>query len=278
MNYLNDFKKRTTIIQEVLIDEYYGNILFDTIQNYVSLHFSNISENKLVLIIQPMFLELERSSFFISKLCRSLAFHGYTVIKFDFYGSGNSNGQNEDIDLETIQRDIVHIIKWIEDNMDITPEVSIGVQFGADLICINHSLFTHFSKKVFIHPLINVSKYFARNHLQRFILNQYASNGKRIKMDDLLSENNHIIHLDGYSFNSKFVKSLLSLKSFPEDIADKNILFLLNKTDKFIIQKFSNFKVIKPSAYIGWEDENIVSDLAFQKQIGEEVFNFLNNF
>ena len=79
---------------------------------------------------------------------RKLAQIGYTVLRFDYMGHGDSDGNFSDATIETRISDIVAAVCWLKDNNSNVNSVSLlGLRLGATLASLTCEQFEGISKR-----------------------------------------------------------------------------------------------------------------------------------
>jgi len=94
------------------------------------------SRNCGVVICQPMGHEYIYCHRALRQLANRLAEVGFPVLRFDFYGSGDSYGDLEDAELSQWQRDVSSAIAELQFRTSVTRICLIGVRLGASLSLI----------------------------------------------------------------------------------------------------------------------------------------------
>lgn len=64
------------------------------------------------------------------KLSRALADAGFCSLRFDFFGSGESDGKFSDMNVSTMENDLVTVISWIKKNQNPSGIFLLGHSFG----------------------------------------------------------------------------------------------------------------------------------------------------
>lgn len=64
------------------------------------------------------------------KLSRALADAGFCSLRFDFFGSGESDGNFFDMNVSTMENDLVTVISWIKKNQNPSGIFLLGHSFG----------------------------------------------------------------------------------------------------------------------------------------------------
>ncbi len=77
------------------------------------------------------------------KLSRFLSSHGFSSLRFDFSGSGESDGSFQDMSVETMESDLLTVISILKEKHKPHPLVLIGHSFGGMIaaLCTQHISF-----------------------------------------------------------------------------------------------------------------------------------------
>ncbi len=270
------------------IVEYYGFIKYPGNKIYVSIHGTekSYSLKKLILISGPILREQERSSMFISKLSRSLASLDYLILKFDYFGTGNSSGDYSKVLFETFSNDFKNIINWISVNIEgVIFYAFVGIRFGFNLNYSFQCKLQVFIKNIFIHPIIDIKKHFQRCIIINHIYSQNLVPGKKQLMSDFINaidRPNSIIDVNGFPLSGKFIKELLSFHNIDIQKAyTKSSMFILDDDGSMVksVLKENNIKsyIIKLSPFINWEHENFNLEIDFFRSVLVKCKIFLSN-
>lgn len=112
-----------------------------------------VKDNKAILICPPLGVDHVRTQFVISKLSKTLSRLGYTVFRFDYFGTGNSKGDALQSDCQTWVNNIEEAYQETFTRTNSHDISVVGVRFGATLI--SASDISLFSKLVFWDPIEN---------------------------------------------------------------------------------------------------------------------------
>lgn len=149
---------------------------------------------------------LAEEDFYISPVVTQLAKHlgesGFSTFKFDFFGFGNSQGQNQEGDLEIWKGNLLTAFQYFKENFEVDKIIIIAIRLGA-LISIEAELNKENTYGIcFWDPIFNGSKYLKQKQRERIAKNIYLSIQP--------NENNTYEYEDfmGYKFSSKFISQL----------------------------------------------------------------------
>lgn len=188
---------------------------------FAVLHQPNkeFSKNGLALIFCTAFAEekLWAHRVFVS-FARDLAKEGIAVLRFDFMGHGDSEGEFEDSNVETQLRDIQSAIELVKIKTRSKTIGLLGLRLGATLAAIaaRQSAFIDFL--VLWEPIIKCKDYLQKC-LRSNLAKQMAIYKKIIHDRKKLTEellNGRHVNIDGYLMSGSFYKqaSAIDLNSF----------------------------------------------------------------
>jgi uncharacterized protein len=163
--------------------------------------------NKIGLIFCAPFAEekLWSQRVFVN-MARFLSKKGFTVLRFDYMGHGDSDGNFEDSDIESRLKDINAAVEGIMERTDLDKIGLLGLRFGATLAALYAEQNNRIDFLVLLEPVVEVGKYF-RMCLRSNLSTQMATY-KKIKFTreqmiyDLTSGKN--VNIDGYLMSSNF--------------------------------------------------------------------------
>jgi len=159
-----------------------------------------------IVICSPFAEEKLRSHRIIVNFARYLADNGFTVLRFDYMGHGDSDGDFEDGNIETRMSDIKCAMNTIKEKSTIQKVGLFGLRLGATLavLCEEDRVSSNFM--VLWEPIVQVGNYLKqclRSNLTTQMATYKAINYTREQMiNDLLS--GHSVNVDGYLISSKF--------------------------------------------------------------------------
>lgn len=92
--------------------------------------------SKGVLICHPLFEEKLHVHRVLVDFSRLLCSSGFSVMHFDYYGDGDSQGEFEEATLETRLSDIGSALDFFKKKTSVDKLALLGVRFGATLACL----------------------------------------------------------------------------------------------------------------------------------------------
>lgn len=145
---------------------------------------------------------------------RLLANHGYTVMRFDFYGEGDSDGEFEQSTLESRLRNVSDAIEYLKRSDEQVTDISLfGLRFGGAIAAIAAEQLSGLSGLLLWEPVLDGNKY-VREMLRTQLATQLAVWGEVRKDRAALAadlEAGHTVNIDGYLLSPRFYQELVPL-------------------------------------------------------------------
>ncbi len=101
------------------------------------MHFPEKPGSKGVLICHPLFEEKLHVHRVLVDFSRLLSSSGFSVMRFDYYGDGDSQGEFEEATLETRLNDISSALNFFREKTSVDRLALLGVRFGATLVSLS---------------------------------------------------------------------------------------------------------------------------------------------
>lgn len=98
---------------------------------YAAFHAAPGSPSTGVVLVPPLLHELPRSRRFITEIASELAALGLPTLRFDFHGTGDSNGDGEQLDFASMHRDIDLAIAALRERTGVRRVVLLAWRAGA---------------------------------------------------------------------------------------------------------------------------------------------------
>ena len=177
-----------------------------------------------VLICPPLALEYMRAHWCLRRLADQLAMAGFHVLRFDYYGTGDSAGNSEEADVARWQEDIRCAADEVLEMSNSETLSIVGLRAGAALAATTQGLHVH--RAILWDPVVSGRTYVEQlRQLHRSLLDQHNAIGRYIEAtpEELL----------GYSFPQRLQDEieLLDLrKAFP--LNTNEVLLFSSKATK----------------------------------------------
>jgi exosortase A-associated hydrolase 2 len=134
-------------------------------------------------------------------LARELCLRGYSVLRFDFMGEGDSEGDFEDSDINTRLSDITCALSTIKAQNPELEEIGLlGLRFGATLAALAAEKHSEVNKLIMWDPIVNGLDYL-NEELRKNLTTQAAVYKKIIANRETLiadMQSGKTINIDGY--------------------------------------------------------------------------------
>lgn len=167
------------------------------------------------IFLNPLFDEKKRSQKFYAETARKFCTHGIPVIRFDYYGAGDSEGQLYELNLPEQLKSVKSIIdktlkKFQTDKINL-----FGLRFGADLAIEFASQYPQYvNQLILIEPLVNGKRYLIEQRSRRKIFHRL--NRMTDVPDNIIINGKHFEDHQGYPIsedNNSFLEKLDSLNT-----------------------------------------------------------------
>ena len=190
------------------------------------------SKNLFFILLQPLGIERNVVDAVQVNIARALASKGISVLRFDYFGTGDSEGSFSDITLKTLISDVEAAINYLK-NKNVNIELGIfGLRFGAFLASLIAERLSNELKFLILGaPIVNAEEAFMME-LRQSISTQ-AVLFKKVVMDrDKIVEN--IINNESTVYQNY---DLANINGFP---LTRNMLLSVNDVD--IIKNEKKYK------------------------------------
>ena len=132
---------------------------------------------------------------------RSLAQKGYHVLRFDYMGHGDSEGEFSDSSVETRLADIQSAVAWLQTNRPVEAGTGLlGLRFGATLASMAAERHPNLSHLVLWEPVINGARYM--KEMLRINLTTQSAVYKEVRYNTealvTMMKNGQSVNMDGY--------------------------------------------------------------------------------
>jgi exosortase A-associated hydrolase 2 len=178
------------------------------------LHSSQEDHSSRGVIICPPFAEEKQDSHrVLVNFARELARKCFGVLRFDYFGTGDSEGDWEEATVSDWLSDIRAAIDWVATNLEITTLGLIGLRIGGTFAALAAESNDRVKFLILWNPVINLKAHFYQI-LRSNLTTQMRVHGKVLyNRDHLLSQlkNGDIINLDGYSLTKGCYESAVAV-------------------------------------------------------------------
>lgn len=184
---------------------------------YGSIHApgkDNVDRQAGFVLCSPFDPEKFKTYRILFNFCRYLATNGFSVLRFDYMGTGDSSGDFEQSDAESRIANTIDAIHLLKAKRKLTKVGLIGCRTGAAwALLAAEKIPGEISKIILWDPVFNLKEYFY-NQLRGNLSEQLVLYGKVIENRDKLVEKiskGEIVNVAGYGFSRKFYFSMTEI-------------------------------------------------------------------
>lgn len=165
-----------------------------------------------VVVCPPSFEEKLHAHRVLVEFSRLLSRKGFTVMRFDYYGEGDSEGKFSDADVQTRISDIVGAVQELRAR-GIQKIGLLGLRFGGTLAALVTENHLGIDFLILWSPIVDLHLYF--DQLLRANLTSQLAMYKRIKIDrgqlkeNLLAGEN--VNVEGWILSSRFYRDAVKI-------------------------------------------------------------------
>ncbi|MDY6896414.1 MAG: alpha/beta hydrolase, partial [Thermotogota bacterium] len=167
-------------------------------------------------------------------LARRLSSDGYYVLRFDFMGHGDSEGDFENATVQTRLSDIMCAVDFLRETVNIDRIGLLGIRFGATLASLASEMDKSIDFLFSIAPVINGGTYIAQC-LRSNLATQMTTFGKIIKTREQLIQEmmeGKEINIDGYLISQTFYEQAKNINLMENIGNHQNRVYILQISKK----------------------------------------------
>ena len=179
----------------------------------------NTSRDSAVLIVPPLGQEAVRINFLLKEVANALSDKGYACLRFDFFGTGNSLGEDQDTDFSIWKKNVLSALdklSTLSGNKDVTilaPRLGANVAFEATR---RYSV-----KLILLDPIVSGNVYYqTKSNMQEKVVSS-LSFIKLFRQLPIHSSKTKQQEIVGFCPNNQLVKDIkgyrLDLNEFSKD-------------------------------------------------------------
>jgi hypothetical protein len=155
---------------------------------FIHIHFSKSSTDKTFLLLNSVLYSFGTSKL-QAEIGRGLNNFNYNAVRFDYYGTGDSEGETFEFNVKDISKELVLINQFLTNKFNFEIIGLIGIELGGNF-SVKYSNLLPVKNLILIDPIFNTVEYIRHNLL-------------RIKMTDI--SHNLSIRRDLVINNKKFI-------------------------------------------------------------------------
>lgn len=168
------------------------------------------------VMLNPLDNEAECSIRFYVRMARLLVRLGHPVLRFDYFGTGNSSGSFEQISMETLHRDIEGARTSLERSGGWSRFGLIGARFGGALALHFCACSSRISEVIIWDPVLDLCRYVENQFVKKALLNAKLAGEHRLSSRSSLNDEldrQGKIDLGGCTFSRRFFTELTGSSS-----------------------------------------------------------------
>ncbi len=260
-------------------DLYYINI--NDQAHLVHEHIPIEVKEKPYIFLNPIFDEKKRGQRFYAETAREFCENGIPVIRFDYYGTGDSEGHLIDMNLNNIEKIVRRFIETFKDKYKVQKINLFGLRLGADIaisVAENNPQDVH--TLILVEPVVKGKRYLIEQRSRRKMF--YKLNNMSEVKDEIVFNGKTYEDHQGYPISSENLFFLNNLDSINTRIINKDILLVkLNaiSSRKLILQlhqcleKQNNVNHVNYSCDDFWSSLESISTKGLTDKILGEVMS-----
>lgn len=193
------------------------------------LHLPKESRFDCGLVFCPAFAEEKNcSQAIVAQAARCFARQGFPVLRFDYSGCGDSEGELEDFTLADWQRDIQAAISQLQLHAQVTQVALWGLRLGAGLALLEANCRAGAPYALLWQPVLHFTEYIHQFLRQRISagLVQPHKDKPSIKTLAAQLQANSALEISGYTITKKLYESFLAIDETPAQLGMTLPLFL----------------------------------------------------
>lgn len=134
---------------------------------FLHLHKPEKGNGKAFVFLNPFFDEKKRVQKFYATTARELGKIGFTVIRFDYYATGDSSGELFEMDYIHCMDDISNVIDYLVTEQKLSYISFLGIRMGASLACDFAKKDERIKELYLIDPVLEGKKFLLEQRIRR---------------------------------------------------------------------------------------------------------------
>jgi alpha/beta superfamily hydrolase len=256
-----------------------------------AIHYPEEKSSKGILICHPLFEEKLHVHRVLVDFSRLLSSAGFNVMRFDYFGEGDSDGQFEEATVESRLSDINSALDTFKKKTPIRKIALLGVRFGATLASLYAETEKEINVLVLWAPILR-GKDYLRQLLRMNLTHQVVVYKKVVRTrEDLIRglDEGKKVNVEGYEITREFYQKVSGVDLLSSDKSFKGNTLLLQFSQnspetnldldklKNLYAKCNHSEVLKSTDPPFWADMKYypphTTDL-FEKTMGWLKVNF----
>ena len=202
---------------------YYNAIMGKS--HFIHEHIPERIENDPYIFLNPIFDEKKRSQRFYAQTAREFCKMGIPVIRFDYYGTGDSEGQLFELNLYNIKIIVSNLIDVFFNKYKIKKMNLLGLRIGADIaMLLGEENSDKINNLILIEPIVIGKRYLSEQRSRRKIF--YKINNMTGIQDEIIIDGEKYEDHQGYPISYENIQFLDNLDSTKTHLNQKDILLV----------------------------------------------------
>lgn len=177
------------------------------------------------IFLNPIFDEKKRSQKFYAETAREFCKCGVPVIRFDYFGTGDSEGQLYEMRISESLNAIKILVEIFQTKYQTNRINLLGLRIGGDLTLeLAREIQENIETLIVIEPVINGKRYLTEQRARRKLF--YKLNKMTNISENLIINGNTYEDHQGYPISEENISFLENIQSLDKKIAVKNILLV----------------------------------------------------
>lgn len=161
----------------------------------------------------PFAEERQEAHRVLVNFARILAENGFSVLRFDYRGTGDSHGEFVDYDLSTRTEDVLRAIEILKGRTGLKRVALFGLRFGAAIALLAAKNLREVELLILWAPVLNLKAYlhqFLRGHLAMQMVTEKKIAVTRGELINQLLEGNEV-NVQGYRLSGEFYADAIQI-------------------------------------------------------------------
>jgi pimeloyl-ACP methyl ester carboxylesterase len=170
--------------------------------------------NRAVIVCPPFLEERILSHRLLNRLQKRLTLEGYTTVRFDYHGTGDSSGDVSGVTLESMNRDLERIVGYTRETYGPERITMLGVRLGGTVVM--DSVLPDADSALLWSPVVSTRRYI--QELYKLQILSDTTSGLAAKDSDYYTgrvERGEPVEILGYAIGAEFVQQCLRRTSMP---------------------------------------------------------------
>jgi len=172
------------------------------------------NNGKTILILPPFAEEMNKSRRMLSQQANLLAAQGYTVLQFDLYGTGDSDGDFAEVTWDIWRENIARIIAWLN-SQRVTQLIVLALRMGALLLdFLKQNTEVNIECILLWQPVTNGELLMNQFYRLKLASDMMGDPASRVSLKDIKADlaANKPVEIAGYMLNPEFSLALSTQK------------------------------------------------------------------